>query len=361
MENLEEDSPLLKAVYTKSVAEVESVLRSTGQKYLHVSDYSSMTPLAHAVQSNLPEMVQVLVQDDAGSDGALFMPAEDGAAPMVIAARWGYIEVMQILYRANPEVLTYQPGRLDCLKSRYHPLEVAAEGGQFKAVKWILELGISPNQPDQYGSMPLHLAAESESVETIRVLIQYGAKIDGLDGEKMTPLHRAIWHASTLGLNWDQFDSLSQKRFQCVNTLIAAGPEMIDLPDKSGNTPLYLSIYTYDPYIAVAILRWSTQSLDVPGSRELTPIQLAIERTRLYTQHRAIDGNLDDDLRRRVAKMEIFRLKASIQILKLLLSIHGSAIQPPIDIPIPTEEERLAWRHEVYFDLSLTERLIRKL
>jgi hypothetical protein len=47
------------------------------------------------------------------------------------------------------------------------------------------------NSQDQYGYTPLHLAAQGNYVDIIRLLLEYGALVDGLPTSKCSPLHRA--------------------------------------------------------------------------------------------------------------------------------------------------------------------------
>lgn len=54
----------------------------------------------------------------------------------------------------------------------------------------LLKKGMDPNRLS-YGSSALHLATELGTVETMQVLVHYGADINSLDKEGMTPLHIA--------------------------------------------------------------------------------------------------------------------------------------------------------------------------
>lgn len=73
------------------------------------------------------------------------------------------------------------------------PLMAAIRGQYEESVRVLLENGASPNFPDDSGWYPLHFAVQSKNMKIIKLLINYGAKIDQQDGQfGNTPLFVAI-------------------------------------------------------------------------------------------------------------------------------------------------------------------------
>jgi ankyrin repeat protein len=59
-------------------------------------------------------------------------------------------------------------------------------------VKRILELGVSPNIQDMYGNYPIHLLGGTMPINTLDLLLRYGANIDSRNAKGATALHVAI-------------------------------------------------------------------------------------------------------------------------------------------------------------------------
>ena len=61
--------------------------------------------------------------------------------------------------------------------------------GQKKAVKDVVEgKKCDVNESDDAGTCPVHLAAEVESLDMLKILVDGGAKLDVVDAFKSTPL-----------------------------------------------------------------------------------------------------------------------------------------------------------------------------
>src|SRR5271170_6452509 len=106
-------------------------------------------------------------------------------------------------------------------------LAKAARLGNVKAAEDLLEAGVSPNLPDQYGSTALYHAASMNQFDAVRLLLSYHADPNlrgGPRGHKTTPLQRAA--------------DLGNVRMSSI--LIAAGAD-VNAKGPEGRTALFFA------------------------------------------------------------------------------------------------------------------------
>ncbi|KAH7258026.1 ankyrin repeat-containing domain protein, partial [Fusarium tricinctum] len=110
------------------------------------------------------------------------------------------------------------------------PLHYACEGvgdGTDKIVRNLLKAGAEINKQARDGSRPIHCAAESGAVETLRTLAEAGAIVDSLDVMGKTPLMLAA-----LGAHKD-----------AVEVLIGEYHVDKETPDGAGWRPLHCAVW----------------------------------------------------------------------------------------------------------------------
>ncbi|ETL87363.1 hypothetical protein, variant [Phytophthora nicotianae] len=76
---------------------------------------------------------------------------------------------------------------------------------------------------DSSGQTVLHLAAEYEEVESLKLLLRSKPKVDAVDSKKMTALHVAV----------------GKGNLEIVQLLIETGRATVNVMDAKGNTPLH--------------------------------------------------------------------------------------------------------------------------
>lgn len=73
----------------------------------------------------------------------------------------------------------------------YTPILAAADRGSPETMRLLLENGARTDHVNEYEWTPLHAAAASNRVEIVRLLLEFGAEVDARDQNGMTPLIRA--------------------------------------------------------------------------------------------------------------------------------------------------------------------------
>ncbi|XP_049633962.1 ankyrin repeat and SOCS box protein 10 [Suncus etruscus] len=109
---------------------------------------------------------------------------EELTTPLHVAASRGHTEVLQLLLRrrAQPD---FAPGG-------HTALHEACTAGHAACVHALLVAGADPNLPDQDGRRPLHLCRGAGTLECAKMLLRFGASVDGRsEEEEETPLHVA--------------------------------------------------------------------------------------------------------------------------------------------------------------------------
>jgi ankyrin repeat protein len=103
----------------------------------------------------------------------------DCVVPLFLAVTTGDLaKVKQALICTNPNISA----------GGMRPLHIAARNGYLEIVELLLEHGANPNVQDNDGRTPLHYAVENCHVGVARVLLDHGADPTIRDNNGMTPL-----------------------------------------------------------------------------------------------------------------------------------------------------------------------------
>jgi len=111
---------------------------------------------------------------------------------------------------------------------RWTPLHVASWNGMTSVLRILLEYGVDPDAPDNYGRTALHLAPYGGGTTDVELLLEYGADVDAEEGRGWTPLHKAAYHLN----------------LQAVAVLLNCGADPLAQTYK-GETPIQLANEPY--------------------------------------------------------------------------------------------------------------------
>ena len=100
-----------------------------------------------------------------------------------------------------------------------------------------MEAGLSPNCCNSHGDALLNMVCRRSLTQTLRALIDCGARFDVAAGDGLTPLHEACWN--------------SPPNFALVDIILRhAGFNVFHIKDKKGFVPLqYASIDDWDAWL----------------------------------------------------------------------------------------------------------------
>ena len=107
--------------------------------------------------------------------------------PLHLASGTGHIEMVEFLlnHGADIELENFIGDTPLLLAARY------ARYGKYETIKTLLEHGAKVNHKDENGRSALHDAAMYSGKEVINLLISYGADVNARDEHQSTPLHQA--------------------------------------------------------------------------------------------------------------------------------------------------------------------------
>lgn len=195
----------------ESGAEVDALAGMYGGQYATLGMLVSSSPPAHAgVQVPLTHL---LIDHGAAIDGA-GSPAWH--SPVLTALRFGFVDCAEALAargaRTDDLAILAGLGRLEDFTnhlpaaspdSRRRALALAAQLGHSAIVRALLEAGEDPgrfNPPDYHShATPLHHAALHGHLETVRLLIAHGARLD---------IEDRLWHSTPL--SWAEHNSQTE-------------------------------------------------------------------------------------------------------------------------------------------------------
>ena len=154
-------------------------------------DAKGFTPFSRAAEAGQFEAVKLLLE----YRPECIQDRDDrGKTPLHRACRGGHIQVIQFLLNWETKSSTrIERVRWEDFEGET-PLFQAVAGSHPEIVRLLLHVGAEVNHRCKgLHATPLHTAIRfHSSTEVIRILLQHGAEVDGLDDDDHSPLHLAI-------------------------------------------------------------------------------------------------------------------------------------------------------------------------
>lgn len=179
------------------------------------ADHTKWPLLGWAALDGYVDMVKLLLKHGI----AVNQPASNGITPLMLAARKGHTDVMDILLANGASIDLQDP------VYGYTALTYAISWDQTKAADFFIKHGAGLNIPMKTGATAIILAAQRNDSDIVTDLIKAKADLNAVDHDGQTALMNACEH-NHYGIKEDS-----------IRELVEAGAN-IDIVDKKGETAL---------------------------------------------------------------------------------------------------------------------------
>ncbi len=250
---------------------------------VNATDESGRTPLHYATERKNAQVAEFLVAKGADVNAE----DESGATPLVGALHRGDVVMAERLIAAGAKRVSMRDhplkeydGRSWRHQSLLHraldrghqvvwtrergghvDVNALAEGGsQREWIELLLENGADPNERDQRGNTPLHVAILLGNEGLARLLLVHDADVNARNHRQSSPLHYAA----------------SDGREVMVSLLLAEGA-VVSASDHDGDTPLH-GAALHGHVKAVELLLAHGADASLKNSRGRTPLDEAVRR-----------------------------------------------------------------------------------
>jgi ankyrin repeat protein len=226
-------TPLLVAVIKENQEIIKLLLKNEKTKIdVNQKGKSGWTPLLTAVSDENMETIQLLLEHGADVNIA----KDSGSTPLTVAVAGGNQEIIKLLLKnEKTKIDVNQKGR-----SGWTPLLTAVLHKNIETIQLLLEHGADVNIAADSGSTPLTVAVEGGNQEIIKLLLKNKkTKIDvnkkGIDG---SPLFIAV-------LN---------ENMETIQLLLEYGAD-VNIANYKGHTPLLIAVIQENAEIVENLLR----------------------------------------------------------------------------------------------------------
>ncbi|MEE2789242.1 MAG: asparaginase [Myxococcota bacterium] len=175
-----------------------------------VGDYDGRTPLHLAAANGQLDAVRLLLHH-----GAEVQAADRwGRRPLNDALNGGYDDVAQLIIQHGGQLDDDDVGAR---------LGVAAEVGDLKGLRILLENGAKPDRTNRDGRTPLHRAAAGGQLAAAQLLVRYGASLEVRNRWGQTALDEAAEREHQHVASW-------------LSTMNSSGSPPVERPEENGGT-----------------------------------------------------------------------------------------------------------------------------
>jgi ankyrin repeat protein len=213
-------------------------------------DSQNFTPLLDAAESSHQELIPLLLRAGANVN---HRGRQELTALHLVAVNGNLTAAMELLQHGSE--VDPRAGEWKSLT----PLHLAAQNNRREVVRLLLSKGAQIEAKEKFNSTPLLLASSSGSFASLELLISSGASLDARNLEGATALHLAA-HKGGLDV---------------CKALLKARDGLINAVDNVGNSPLHRAILANQTQIALFLLKRGA-SVQKHNNDGYTALHLAI-------------------------------------------------------------------------------------
>lgn len=171
----------------------------------------------------------------------------------------------------------------------------AVQTGKVDAVRAALKRKGNPNYIESAGYTLLHWAAQEGFVEVAKVLVEFGAAVNAVDDNDMTPLYNAAGGTGNdfemvkalieLGADVNNYsqrigaaihNAVAWENTEIVKLLLASGADL-NVVDEEGQTPLFFAATAENVNLAALLISHGANK-NVRDNEGKTPVDRAREK-----------------------------------------------------------------------------------
>lgn len=278
------------------------------------------TPLSWAVESQDADMVRLLLEAGARTDGS----DNAAASALVVGCQYGNAAVLDLLLQAGANVKAATADGITALA-------LCAGNAPTAVVAALLDAGAAIDKADNKGQTPLMWAAAKGRIDTIKLLIERGANVNSSTQKGLSPLFFALKSGETLapptlldagadaahvaadGTTVVQM-AIYQKDYGFARRMVEQGADVAAF-DLNGNQLLHAAVLANDAALVTAVLAKGADPNMPTGPSTVewryernfkaaayyvppkTPLQLAAEKGEADIMQLLVDAGADSSKR----------------------------------------------------------------
>ncbi|KAI1869771.1 uncharacterized protein JN550_005752 [Neoarthrinium moseri] len=270
-----------------------AIQKNVGELIDHKTD-DGLTPLFLAVKGGHLSTSQLLLEKGANIN----LANKDGCTPLHVAAEHGHSQLVRLLIECGGNLhVTRKDGTT--------PLLSASKNRHPQVAKMLAERGADPNSRSgcEGGGTALQLEVRNGCLETVTLLIHYGANVNTADSLGVTPLHMASRHPSTT-----------------IARLVIEHGAYVSSKTNKGRTALHYAIEGRNPGVTKLLLE-NKANVNETDNDGLAPLHLASEQGNAVIAQLLIDhgAKLNDSCQNGRTPISLASERANFLLAKLLV------------------------------------------
>ncbi|MCK5057846.1 MAG: ankyrin repeat domain-containing protein [Candidatus Aminicenantes bacterium] len=224
------ETPIFCAAQMGHKQVVELLIKQSAR--VNIKEKKGDMPLHRVVAGGLKEIAELLLKEKADVNvvGSL------GDTPLEVAVYWKKTEIVRLLISKGADFTEKSGSETLLHRAAYQDLK--------EVVEILISKGLDMNAVNTRGDTPLHLALRRGSLQAAMLLLENGARVDMENTKGETPADIGIRRGcpQVVGFLLPLHRAVKQGDVKKVERLAATFPQLIDVGDRLGWTPLFQAV-----------------------------------------------------------------------------------------------------------------------